>query len=353
MSQGFQTIAIESKLHQPDAHVDYLYRNSAGINAIRPYIKAPMRNPEVFNEAYPYERVLMAYSRQGQGTAVAILDLCAEEGINAVVLDVPPLGTAPTCDLYERLMAARQGYHTDNTVFILKHCERNFTRGPAPGDMAFFASIRATMHRPLVKTPGTAHHVAVAILGMVPSDLSYDAVGYIPKVQCYFAPPSTDERALLFKRHFLELMTHCASVATLSWIRYALTDDDYETLADYSASRSVREIREFVDKVWTDMFGLLYSHLEGDRAGQMFDLNMDYVSTLLVNGNNLNAEDPDHTEDSFRSYAGVAQSHHMQQQRRPPTVDVARSDPFSGEVATDAIQPSKKRRKDVEEEQPQ
>lgn len=281
----------------------YIYVDDKGEAALTPYLRLPLEHPEIYPPLAPANRVLLAYSAKYQGTPLAIGSICVKHAITPVFITVPTLSVNAISAFFAKLAVLRQENASNNRVFIIKHCERNFVRGDYHADPDFFQKLSLTMETHL----GDGRHIAVACLGIVPTAIPAASHQYVP-IQCYFGPPNTEQREKLFWRFFMELARHCANVSTLHWIHFDIDQDCTAFLADHSASRSVGEIREFVVKVWYSLLGRYHSH---QAAGSSpFLVDQTFLRSHLVEGEFLNQTNPDDAEDMFRAYAGEPQSHH-------------------------------------------
>ena len=287
------------------SYADHIYVSERGANAISGYLRLPLEHPEVFHsDLFPVTGVVLAYSNPHQGTAKAIASLCVTYGLPFEMIDVPRTSGGPQAlaQFFATLAEKRVQNASTSTIFIVRHCERQFTRGDYNSDPEFFHKLHVAITKPAVPDWVTNIHVAVACLGTVPSELPTHAHRHLP-VQCYFEPPGAEERERLFRKFFEQLQTHTASVSTLcKWLSWDIDDECIAFLADHSQSRSVGEIREFAVKVYHSVLGLFYE-------GKPFTVDFDFVRSHLVQNEFLNEVNTDDREDQFRRYAGVAQSY--------------------------------------------
>jgi hypothetical protein len=291
---------------------EYIYVNERGAEALTPYLRLPMEHPEVFHPTLmPVTSVILAYSNAHQGTDKAVISLCITYGLQFRVIDVPrpSAGMAGVGAFFGRLSQARAEAAASNTVFIVRYCERQYARGNYQTDPEFMTKLDAAIKRPVWTEEGeqaTGIHLAVACLGIVPSQLPTEMHRALP-VQCYFGPPNTEERERLFRKFFAMISNHTDLVSTLkSWVTWDISDECISYLADHSASRSVGEIREFVTKVYHSILGLFY-------AQKPVTIDFDFVRSHLAQGEYLNETNPNDREDEFRRYAGVPQSYQTEQ----------------------------------------
>lgn len=284
----------------------YIYVNARGANALLPYLKSGVERPDVYppNLVTP-PAVLLAYSNTGQGTAVAVAAMCLDNQMTFVTIQVPKPGPGSNARFFTTLQAKRAEYAGTDTVFIIRNCERNYARGDRSADPAFFEELDAAMRRVYDGSERIGNHVAVACLAMVPSGLPGSAAAVLP-IQCYFAPPGTEERAKLFHRFFEELRHHFIDRDLLPTLKWELDDEVYGQLADHSQSNSLGEIREFVGKVFHTL--MPWVHVPG---AELPVVDHDFVFAHLTSAGYLNESQPDTVEDSFRAYAGEPQSHHL------------------------------------------
>ena len=294
------------------AEEEYIYVSKRGAEALTPYLRLPMEHPEVFHPTLmPVTSVILAYSNAHQGTDKAVASLCITHGLEFRVIDVPrpTTGMAGVGAFFGRLSQARAEVAARNTVFIVRYCERQYARGNYQTDPEFMTKLDAAMKKAALPEAGaqaTGIHLAVACLGIVPSQLPTEVHRVLP-VQCYFGPPDADERELLFRKFFAMLAHHASSISTLNrWLKWDITDECISYLADHSASRSVGEIREFVTKVFHSVLGLFYANRE-------VTVDFDFVRSHLAQGEYLNETNPNDREDEFRRYAGLPQSYQKQQ----------------------------------------